>query len=813
MIPSKRIFPSAVCWLLTIAVLAAVRVSGQQANHEQVNHDANLPEVTGDLGRISVHVPKQALHIGEKNAFNIELKGPPLRGLIVSQSQPDARGQFIAMRDEEGQELAVEHRADGGAFVNVVPMGLGTIRFSFIAAFTDDAMDIINVTAQVVAARPARQLELQQSLPRGPDRSTLWMSVGRHQVLWLRADFDGVRWPLEVAAKDVQFKLRQTGSDPVIRFDPSTGAIDTLRLGDALIDSTYEGAKQTICVMVRESNGSPPGDCAELQAGGNGLLPTAPDTDTPGAAWGSYLPYTATDVRQGRFVADDRVEIVDPGHPLYIAEENPITFKVHSGTVVRVECGGGAWCVPRDRHGDRARQFTFEAQPNGDVVAQLFLAYETRQIYEFAVFFADGGVAHKTFQAAAVVYGTKQPTAINRSCGNDSYGNPNLPIRLGAPDAGVPTTPTDNLWSSACYEGLGGFFVGIPPELMTFRVWSDGDEPAIKVDAATGQVTPLRPGQALLEREFRGLKSETCVVVETGSEWQIEDLSNCRALRAKYGAPLPELPPLGTSGPDALSPVSYDRAEQQIERARLSPHLRDRFEADERLQISLDGVSLPLGEPGTLNLRLAGPEVLKAAVAQNLTGFIGPQQQAEQYEDQVVNEERKIGTIETRPDGSTYMNLIPRRIERAEFRIDILFADGGVATRTFQVSVKLPENPPFRLTYASDGSPIGSGYQATTIHLMSTAPHNMRRVFPVVWYGENLPSVRLDASDVKFNVLQAAGPVIRLNEATGEITALRVGHALIETSFSGAKSETCVVVMANLTIGDASNCEELRGQN
>ena len=39
---------------------------------------------------------------------------------------------------------------------------------------------------------------------------------------------------------------------------------------------------------------------------------------------GSKLPYTATDGRRGRFLADERVDIVAPDHPLKMAENNAI---------------------------------------------------------------------------------------------------------------------------------------------------------------------------------------------------------------------------------------------------------------------------------------------------------------------------------------------------------------------------------------------------------------------------------------------------------------------------------------------------------
>ena len=72
--------------------------------------------------------------------------------------------------------------------------------------------------------------------------------------------------------------------------------------------------------------------------------------------------------------------------------------------------------------------------------------------------------------------------------------------------------------------------------------------------------------------------------------------------------------------------------------------------------------------------------------------------------------------------------------------------------------------------------------------------------------------IALGPGDVTMTVQQASDPVIRLDPETGAVTALRLGHALVRTQFAGAESETCVVVMANATEGDPSNCDELRGK-
>lgn len=805
----------ALCLPLVIVGAAAVDppAFAQKAANASANPSNSPPDLLSVEGRLTVRVPKRALHLGEANEIEIALKGPALQHLAVIQGQKDSFGSPVDLGDQ-GQEPSLQRRPDGATFVNVVPVGLGTVQFDFIASFVDGGFEHDTVTATVVASHPPRRLEIEGTLLGNPSKEI--MAVGQRQIVWIQADFEGLPHPLSIPAKDVQFKVRQTKGEPAIRFDPATGTIDSLRLGDTLIESLYAGAQQTTCVLVRESNGYDPENCEELLAGADGVLPTAQGADAPGAEQDSKLPYTSADGRLGRFVADDRLEIVAPAHPLNIAEDNPIEMKVHGSTVARVECeAGSSACVPLDGYGKSPPPVTFEQQGDGKVVVQVFpsqLNLSGAQ-FSFAVYFADGGVARKTL-TTNLGFGTKQPRGLNMPCGNDSYGNQNLPVRLFAPDPSEAGSPTTDLWINACYDGIPGFVV-LPPKVLTYRVLSEDNQPAIQVDSVTGQVTPLRPGQALLEREFRGLKAETCFVVTPNAEPDA-DLSNCRALRAKYGAPLPEPPPppkmpqiVGRNAAAMLREMQQHRA---IQVALVSPHVSDRFNADARLEIPLDDISLPLGEPTRLAIRLSGPEVLRTKVYQRLVQYNGPDKPSS-YEDMETFDTLHIGTVEHAPDGSAFVTVVARRLGTAEFRINMLFADGGVAARTINVPVKLPDHAPVRLTDAFDGRLMEAGAsEATTMHLLIQAPHNVRWLYPFARFQQDGWQIALGPGNVTTTVQQPSDPVIRLDPATGAVTALRLGHALVRMRFAGAESETCVVVMANATEGDPSNCDELRGR-
>lgn len=751
-------------------------------------------------GRLSIRAPKQSLRLGEENAIEVTLRGPALQQMMAEQSQDDGHGNGVNIEGSV-QMLTVQQGADGARYVNVVPVALGPIHVSLMADFADGGYERESISTEVIAMRPPEKLTA--AMPGGIDSSGIVMDLSkswRKTRVLVMATWPGVNRRLYVPWKELQSRVIFDKGGPAVRFDPKTGEVDALRLGDALIHASYRGLTLPICVQVRETvefAGVP--KCTELKGSGTRVLPTESWGDAPGAD--SKLPYTAHDGRKGRFIADDRVEAMPLTHPLKVAEENPIELKVRGPTIARIDCDADGGCTPRDGWEKPPAPFTFEQRPGGSVVMKVFPSKTGHLEFSFLVLFADGGSALKSV-SADVGFGTQKPRAIGTSCGNDSYPNPNLPLRL---EAG---STTRDLWINACYDGIPSFVV-LPPELVKYRVLSEGADPPIRIDDKTGQVTALRAGQALLKREFDGAARVTCVVVVPSKEINDPDVSNCRDLRARYGDPLPEPPPLPKQskmeGPGAESIAQSLLREQAVTLATLSPEVKDPFHADERLDVVTNGVTAVPGQPNRLSLRVQGPGVLAVTMVQSLAKYFGTSHAPVTYD------ETQWNPLIRETDGTLLVKIVPLRVGMAEFGIRVLFADGGVAARRFQVPVKPPADQPAHLFNALEDEWHGDRPDpVTTLHLLMKAPDNTRTMFPyVAWGNAGLP-IALNPSDVGFAVRSEGGaPVVRLDATTGTMTALRTGHALVTMRYAGAESDACVVVMHDLTNGDNSNCEDL----
>jgi hypothetical protein len=92
----------------------------------------------------------------------------------------------------------------------------------------------------------------------------------RIKRLFIEATYAGLKRPLSIRPADAQFKVTMAKGEPAIRFDPATGEIGALRIGHALIETSYGGLHQTTCVLVTEFNAyaSDRSSCEELRQAG-----------------------------------------------------------------------------------------------------------------------------------------------------------------------------------------------------------------------------------------------------------------------------------------------------------------------------------------------------------------------------------------------------------------------------------------------------------------------------------------------------------------------------------------------------------------
>lgn len=776
---------------------------------------ARSPDFMMTNGRISLPRPAKPLRLGEDNALVLTLKGPPPLKVFTAQRAIPASGASSPWI-EAGDALAtVKRNQNGQTYVNLVPLALGKLETRVNVFFSDGGFDQAGTAVDVVAGTPPAAL-VSSSEVDGVSSLRLDLSErGRRAVLWLSATYPQLKNPLPIDVEKAQFKITMSKEHPPIEFDPKTLTVNALRIGRALIQTHYDGASLATCVQVQESPGSyGPLDCRDLFAGDQ-----APRNDS-GRSNESTLPYGPMDNRTGRFLADDRVDILTPDRALHIARNNAVTLRVTGPAIARIDCHPSRGDIPCEAwKGQWSRQGTpWTQNADGTVSVNLFPMNFGKQEFTFFIRFEDGGVALRKI-SAEVDAGDARPTSIDQGCDRESPEK-DLPLRLVPPKNGtVDFRGKAQLVPDVCYDGVRTA-VPVPAAAVKYQLRSDGNDLPIELEASTGKVKAVHPGQVLVQQSFAGLTGNTCVVVAPLDE---PDASNCRQMRAKYGAPLPPLKvrvraPTTTDEPERPEPGRAGLAGKPpevpvvdaIEGARLSPDVRDRFNADQRLKIMTAGLVAELGQPTKLPVHLTGPEVLSLTIEQELLRY-SPTLGAVAYSEPAYLEERNADRIGRNADGSSYLHVVPLSPETSEFRIAVLFADGGVATRTVRLPVKLPSGPPPHLGNGLEDSGSASQFEVTTLHLAMASAMQSRRIFPFLSFA-GTKHIALDPADVGYSVKNPSpDPVVRLDARTGTVTALRPGHALVRSRYAGAETETCVVVVNDLTEDDASSCQELRG--
>jgi hypothetical protein len=158
-------------------------------------------------------------------------------------------------------------------------------------------------------------------------------------------------------------------------------------------------------------------------------------------------------------------------------------------------------------------------------------------------------------------------------------------------------------------------------------------------------------------------------------------------------------------------------------------------------------------------------------------------------------------------NGSAYVKVIPMRLGKVELLLSGRFPDGGVFFKRVMLDVDPPEHKPLKLVVGQGVSP-----QSTSPMIFMHLAGQDRDSLNVNALYDNVKNlIAINPSFVRYIVRTRDNlPIIHLDESTGLITPVNVGHALVETWYGGKKNLTCVVVGQNIGDNyDRSRCKDL----
>ena len=229
---------------------------------------------------------------------------------------------------------------------------------------------------------------------------------------------------------------------------------------------------------------------------------------------------------------------------------------------------------------------------------------------------------------------------------------------------------------------------------------------------------------------------------------------------------------------------------------------------DDRVEVIKPLPKLVLGEGNEIPLKIGAPGL--TSIYSYQTQFLGKDQT---IPDRIEGSSNSLGILH-HEDGSTYISLVPMRLGKVELTLLGKFGDGGISRTRVVLDVDTPKRKPERLIVAQTGDPKVNADKVTVYLNGMKGDGKLTNTFLVVkaQYGDVKEPMQIDPTFVKFTVRNIDDTqIIHLNESTGFITPIKLGHALIETRFGGLKNLTCVVVENKLDMDryDHSRCEEL----
>jgi hypothetical protein len=216
-----------------------------------------------------------------------------------------------------------------------------------------------------------------------------------------------------------------------------------------------------------------------------------------------------------------------------------------------------------------------------------------------------------------------------------------------------------------------------------------------------------------------------------------------------------------------------------------------------RVQIPAVTQVLKLAEPNPISIRVVVAERVTSVVA-SWTYYVGNIPHPAAEEDSVL-------PVSYDSNGVASVDVTPLKLGKAQLTLFISFADRQVERKTINVQVVPPQQQPEKLVITLGGSRSDT----PVLYLDLSEAHKTKHIDPAAIYKNVTTPVPLNASDVTFKLINSPGAAAEIDPSTGIVTARYVGQALLETSFAGVSTLTCIDVMNDVRGGPRSRCEEL----
>ena len=210
------------------------------------------------------------------------------------------------------------------------------------------------------------------------------------------------------------------------------------------------------------------------------------------------------DAQTTPFAANDRLQLLPIDHSLKVAEPNEIPFRISNPNVKTIVVDWGIYQpgqnIPESKE---SKSVEYSLLPDTSIIHFTPSVIGKLRI-NIQVVFLDGGIARKDEDVETVLPDQPPEKLIFQDGHPWSTWNQNRTIAI--------VDQTRWLDLVAFYPGFDGR-IHLPATDIAFHVLNyPGMEP-LQLDSATGIIKPVVAGRALIQADFAGLTTFTCVIV------------------------------------------------------------------------------------------------------------------------------------------------------------------------------------------------------------------------------------------------------------------------------------------------------------
>jgi hypothetical protein len=221
--------------------------------------DCKLPEPRWVDGLVKINLPSPDLIVGRPNKIPLILRGREVRQVTTywEFSEESMEGRSIA----DAENVIVLYAQDRAAYVNFTPIRFGKQRFSVLIFFGDGSVnrDTVEVNVDRIPDRDPMGMIISDfhDLQYGGKAGTVHLDLSpqSNQTILLPAAFYGTWVPLVPRPSDLRNDIVFTiiprkNEEPPFEFDPASGQVKAVKLGQALLKATIGGRSAYDCIDV-----------------------------------------------------------------------------------------------------------------------------------------------------------------------------------------------------------------------------------------------------------------------------------------------------------------------------------------------------------------------------------------------------------------------------------------------------------------------------------------------------------------------------------------------------------------------------------